>query len=307
MLEGRDAPEGMYLQTEWPRLNEGGVEALREWLSEHPGACYVAIDTLAKVRAPARGQNVYTEDYAALEQLLPLASEHGVAILVVHHLRKAAAADPMDEISGSSGLVGGVDGFLILRRDRGGKGASLVVDGRDIEEPAEYALHWNRNTATWTIEGDAEEVRISKQRADILLLMRRNAAPMSPAEVAQLLEKNRNSIKKLMWTMSNEGQLVKVDDRKFAIPLNDRGGYSGNPGNRQSNRPESQNTDTHQQNGKVVTMVTPVTVHAGNPAHDYEEMVGEDRIGGAYATCIHDVRGGCWLCQKSAGRGDMTT
>ena len=67
--------------------------------SEHPEARLVVIDTLAKIRKPARGQNVYAEDYAALEQLLPLAAKHGVAIVVVHHLRKMAASDPLDEIS----------------------------------------------------------------------------------------------------------------------------------------------------------------------------------------------------------------
>ena len=55
----------------------------------------VVIDTLAKVRKPAAGANVYAEDYAALELLLPLAAKHGVAIVVVHHLRKTAAADKL--------------------------------------------------------------------------------------------------------------------------------------------------------------------------------------------------------------------
>jgi hypothetical protein len=210
VLDGRDAPERMHLHTEWPRLDEGGAELLDEWLEEHPDARLVVIDTLAKIRQRASGANVYAEDYAALEQLLPLAAKHGVAIVVVHHLRKMAASDPMDEISSSTGLTAGVDGFLILRRTPGSKGPTLYVDGRDIEEPTEYALHWNLNTATWTIEGEAEEVHVSKERADILLVLNRNPEPMTPKEVTEAMPGAKyNNVKYLMWSMLGDSQLLK--------------------------------------------------------------------------------------------------
>jgi AAA domain len=227
ILDGRPAPERMHLHTEWPRLDEGGAERLDEWLTEHPEARLVVVDTLAKIRKPARGQNVYTEDYAALEQLLPLASKHSVAIVVVHHLRKMAASDPLDEISSSTGLTAGVDGFLILRRTPGSKGPTLYVDGRDIEEPTEYALLWNINTATWTIEGNAEEVHLSKERGDILLTLNRSSEPMTPKQVADVMPgAKHNNVKYLMWAMLGDGQLLK----------DDKGRYSpANPTNRPTN------------------------------------------------------------------------
>jgi len=225
VLDGRDAPEKMHLHTEWVRLDEGGADELDEWLEEHPDCRLVVIDTLAKIRKPARGQNVYAEDYAALQQLLPLAARHGVAIVVVTHLRKIAAADPMDEINASMGLTAGVDGFMILRRMPGSKGPTLYVDGRDIEEPTEYALHWNHNTATWTIEGDAEEVHVSKERADILLVLNRSPEAMTPKEVADIMPGAKyNNIKYLMWTMLGDGQLIKDDNGRYssARPTNPR-------------------------------------------------------------------------------------
>ncbi len=236
VLDGRPAPKNMHFFTEWPRLDEGGAEALDRWLAERPDTRLVVIDTLAKIRKPAGGANVYAEDYAALEKLLPLAAKHGVAIVVVHHLRKMAAADPMDEISSSTGLTAGVDGFLILRRTPGSKGPTLYVDGRDIEEPTEYALYWNLDTATWTIEGNAEEVHVSKERADILLTLNRNGAPMTPKEVSDALGPNANygSVKKLMWTMLGDGQLLKNNKGAYypANPTNPpTSGNRGNPGN----------------------------------------------------------------------------
>lgn len=236
VLGGRPAPETMYLQTSWPRLDEGGGELLRDWLRLHPDTRLVVIDTLAKIRKPVRGQNVYAEDYGALEELLPIAHEHGVAIIVVYHLRKAAAADPLDEISSSTGLTAGVDGFLILRRTPGGKGPTLYVEGRDIEETMEYALNWNSNTASWTIEGAAEEVHLSDERTDILLTLNRAGQSMTPREVTDALgpDAKYTNVKTLMWKMGSAGQLLN-DNRGAYLPANPttpgNPGSRGNPGN----------------------------------------------------------------------------
>ena len=103
----------------------------------------------------------------------------------------------------------GVDGFMILRRTPGSKGPTLFVDGRDIEEPTQYALAWNLNTATWTIEGDAGEVHLSKERADILLTINRHKKPMTPREVTDAMGAKYNNIKQLMYNMLGDGLLLK--------------------------------------------------------------------------------------------------
>jgi AAA domain len=211
------APTGLEMATTWPKLDEGGVEALRAWLVEHPEARLVAVDTLAKICPRTRGQNIYQEDYAALEELLPLAAEHEVAIVVVHHTRKMTAADPLDEISGSTGLTGGVDGVLVLKRDRGKADAVLHVDGRDIEEPAEYALKWDAETAGWTIVGDAEEHRTSEIRKAILEVVSNTDEPIGPTDVADALDESVNKIKQRMYQMSKDGELRVVSRGRYVI------------------------------------------------------------------------------------------
>jgi hypothetical protein len=288
VLNGAPAPDRMHIHTEWQRLDEGGAERLDEWLTDHPEARLVVIDTLAKIRPSVRGSNIYTEDYAALEKLLPLAAKHGVAIIVVHHLRKMGAADPMDEISSSTGLTAGVDGFLILRRTPGSKGPTLFVDGRDIEEPTEYALHWNHNTATWTIEGDAEEVRLSKERGDILLTLNRSPAPLTPKEVSDMMPGAKyNNVKYLMWAMLGDGQLVK-DDRGRYSPANPTN--PPNPTNStNSTNPASERVaavsglvdapappnptfpDTYAENGDTVSGVSGVSGDGAHPLHTPDE------------------------------------
>src|ERR671920_1005594 len=89
------------------------------------------------------------------------------------HLRKLGAADPLDEISGSTGLSGGADGVLVLKRDRGRADAYLHVTGREIEEEVELALRWDANLASWSLVGDADEYRLSNERQHVLQTLRR--------------------------------------------------------------------------------------------------------------------------------------
>jgi AAA domain/IclR helix-turn-helix domain len=208
MLAGREAPAHLEVTTEWPQLDEGGIEALAAWLDKRPDARLVVIDTLKKIRPrePKQGR-VYDLDYEALEPLVPLASGQGVAILVVHHLRKLEAGDPLDMISGSTGLTGGVDGAMVLKRDRGKQDATLVVDGRDIEEPSEFALRWDADIASWSLMGDAEEYRQSEERRRIMGLLMRMDEPMQPKDIAEALEKNRSTTRVLLANMKQDGQV----------------------------------------------------------------------------------------------------
>jgi hypothetical protein len=75
----------------------------------------------------SRGADIYKYDYEALKSLRPIAEKHSVAIAVVHHARKQGAADPMDEISASTGLLGGVDGAILLRDGRAKGERELVT------------------------------------------------------------------------------------------------------------------------------------------------------------------------------------
>jgi hypothetical protein len=204
----------LHIALDLPRLDEGGAEMVEDWLADHPDARLTVIDTLKKVRPRTfANRSVYEVDYEALEPLIPIAAEHGVAILVVHHTRKADADDPLDTVSGSTGLTGGVDGAMILKRERGRADAFLHVTGRDIEEDLELALRWDQETAGWIIVGDAEEYRLSEERAEIIRVLEETGVPMTPTEVADALGKSVNTIKVRMWRMERDGQLLSSGGR----------------------------------------------------------------------------------------------
>lgn len=227
----------------WARLDQGGLGAIVSWLESHPDARLVVVDTLAKVRPLRKGgrqSDLYAQDYAVLEGLQELAVRKGVAIIVVHHLRKAMGEEGVDEVSGSAGLTGCADGVATLKRVNGL--GELRVVGRDLEHDAELALEPDPTTGAWRLAGELTEVRMSQERHAVTAVIQEAGNPLTPSEVAMRLGKHANSVKKLMWMMGRDEQLTQAGNGKYGIPsaASDDRGDSGNPSNRgnRGNQPD---------------------------------------------------------------------
>jgi len=131
MLRRYSTPN-LLLHTKWERFDKGGVEALVK-LIETETPKIVVIDTLAKVRPTAGRNNVYESDYKALEPITEVANKYRCTILIVTHNRKGKAeTDPLEQVSGSLGLTGAVDGVMIIDGNRSDKMYTLSLIGRDI-------------------------------------------------------------------------------------------------------------------------------------------------------------------------------
>src|SRR5215208_6180202 len=50
VLAGENAPDGLEVAWSWPRLDQGGVDALRKYLEERPDTRLLVVDTLKKIR-----------------------------------------------------------------------------------------------------------------------------------------------------------------------------------------------------------------------------------------------------------------
>lgn len=228
---GGEFPRRLHLATTWPRGDEG-LTAITLWLEEHPEARLIVIDTLARFRAPAKGRgSAYDEDYSAIGAIQSLAITYGVAVLLVTHLRKMDADDPMDTISGTLGISGAADALMVLARVRGRAETVMHVTGRDIEDAA-LALLWDAPTCTWTATGDASLFRISPERQAILTALK--DGPKYPKELTVLLGKASGSIRKLLHDMLRDGQ-VSNSGTLYSLPLvmtnNGNTGNGGNTGN----------------------------------------------------------------------------
>jgi hypothetical protein len=163
MLGSNEVPARLAYATEFPRIDDGGLDALNCWLIKYPKTRLIVIDTLKRVRPHERKHGrIYDGDYDAVAPLSGLAIKYGVSIVVIHHTRKMDSNDPLDMISGSTGLTGGADGALVLTRSRGQKNATLHVVGRDFED-RELSLIWDADSFCWqtlgnTISGRAQKI-----------------------------------------------------------------------------------------------------------------------------------------------------
>jgi len=157
-----DTSTGIEFALTWPRLEQGGLERLEAYIKTHSYLRAIIIDTWAVVAPHPKGnaRPQYEGEYAALTPLKRLAESHHLAIVLVHHLRKAGAQDVIDEITFSTGMAGAVDAILVLKRERGQEQGSLFVTGRDIPERF-LPLRFDAASGLWrldrTQEHNAEE------------------------------------------------------------------------------------------------------------------------------------------------------
>src|SRR5215217_3783004 len=171
-------PTRLTIDYDCPRLDAGGLDDIRAWIQAAENPRMVIIDVLNKIRpAQKHNEGIYDYDVRCLEGLQSLAAESRIAIVVVHHTRKADAEDPFDCLSGSTGLTGTADTTLVLARDS--QGTTLYGRGRDIDE-LETALSFDRTTGAWTALGAASEVRKSDSRQAVVTALRKASQPLSP-------------------------------------------------------------------------------------------------------------------------------
>lgn len=203
----------LHLATSGPRLDKGLVGELETWLEHHPNARLIVIDTMARVRAKSsKERSLYEQDYEVGADLTTLAGRFSVAIILIHHLKKGDADDPMDLISGSTGLTAGVDGVMVLNRTRSAADAVLKAIHRELKDDPELALSWNPEAGRWTYLGTAEEWRMGKERREIFDVMAREDRAMKPKEIAEILDQPTPNISKLLQKMREDGL---VDNERY--------------------------------------------------------------------------------------------
>jgi hypothetical protein len=152
-------PADIEFALDWPRLDQGGLAQVEEYIQAHPGLRAVIVDTWAMLAPHTKsgGRSQYEGEYSALSPLKRLADTYHLAIVLVHHLRKAGAKDILDEITGSTGIVGTVDTILVLKRERGQEQATLYVTGRDIPQERFLPLRFDAASGYWHLDASGEE------------------------------------------------------------------------------------------------------------------------------------------------------
>ena len=151
-----EVTNNVYFVTSCCSLADGLEEQIRNFVKEHSDTVLIVIDTLQMVRQNSKDTS-YASDYKEIETIKKIADELQIAILLVHHMRKQDDKDPLNKLSGTNGIAGGVDTIFTLDKSkRSQNNATMICTGRDIEY-RELELNFNKEDCTWNIISDSSE------------------------------------------------------------------------------------------------------------------------------------------------------
>ena len=151
-----DAPSTLHFAIMADTLKRGLEQQIEQFLTDHPDTKLVVIDTLQRVRSAGSDSNLYANDYQDIGLLKRLADRRHIAILLIHHLRKLHDDDPMNMISGSTGLSGAADSTFVLQKSsRLANIASLHCTGRDIPDRT-LKLEFGEDDHVWKLLEDSK-------------------------------------------------------------------------------------------------------------------------------------------------------
>jgi predicted ATP-dependent serine protease len=225
------ATSNLLLITAWAPFDQNGITDLKNLIeSENPKL--IVIDTLAKVR-PSMGRNAsaYESDYKALAPLTELANKHRCCILVVTHNRKGKSdTDAIEQVSGTLGLTGAVDGALVIDGIRNDKHYKLSLIGRDIPNDDELAISRSKNGA-WEMLGQATHVFISDERRQITEILKLHPNGLKPKQIAEALGKKQPTVRKLLISMTVDQQVTNTAGLYTHSTNDSSAGNSSNSGN----------------------------------------------------------------------------
>ncbi len=244
-----EAPTELRIATTSFHIGGGLEQQIEQYLNDYPKTKLVIIDTFQKVRdsRSATGKSgMYSSDYDDVSALKSISDKCGIAVIVVHHVRKLKDLhDPFNEVTGSTGITGAADTSFILRRSRTDETGTLLATGRDIEYQ-ELTLRFNQHTHLWELieRKDIQDIR----REEIPDFLFRLADFMTDQKewqgtATQLLTEMReaevtaNSITKLLARFSLEvlqPQGIEYKTKRTGssrlIRLTKRDGYDENDG-----------------------------------------------------------------------------
>ena len=203
-----------------PRQHEGGLEFIRWWLSQHPEARLVIIDTLQKFRKQLSNKgNVYAEDYDVISEIKKVADEYDVAFLIIHHLKKVKPKDELtmdwiDAFSGSAGISGSADALFVLKRARSSAYGKLYRTGRDVEE-AEFSL--KLDGFGWYLDVSEEAFILPTWQKQIIDFLK-TSTTITPAELATSYKLSINTARQNLARLAKEGIIIKTGYGKYSLP-----------------------------------------------------------------------------------------
>ncbi len=199
-------PSRLTFRLKAPALGAGFREEVEQWAHGADNPQLVIVDTYSLILPPRQKQS-YLSDYADSAAFTQIASDLNVAMLAIYHTRKCDADDALDAVSGTTGIAGGFDSVLVLRRSAQG-GFILEGRGRDIM-PLELGLDFDADNARWSVLGDAATAFMGDERKAILDALAQ-LGEAGPKDIADRAGLSHDSVRQLLRKMVERGAINKT-------------------------------------------------------------------------------------------------
>ena len=207
-------PEGLDFLYEFPRLGDGALEAI-----EHYAETYqvIILDVLGRIlpqmQSVRKTMSEYQEFTEYLGPIQKFAQSAHIALLIIDHVRKAAAEDIFDTIIGSQGKWGTADNGLVYERKGEEKDGVLHTAGRDLEEQ-KFVLTLLDGHLEFLGKGESFEMDSEQNR--IIKILEEERRPMGIPEIMKAMglgEQHYKRFRVVMHRLYNEDRIGRTQKR----------------------------------------------------------------------------------------------
>lgn len=151
-------------------ISGGLIEQTNNFIAKNPDTRLIIADTLERIRDTEADKNIYSCDYRDMTLLREITDKHKLTLLLIHHTRKLSDPDPLNTLSGSTGLIGSVDGVLVLEKEhRTSNKAKLTIANRDTEGFC-FQLELDTEKCKWRFLGGDDDLAEEKDEWFCLLV-----------------------------------------------------------------------------------------------------------------------------------------
>ena len=163
LLNNQIAPVDFLYAIQCDDISNGLIEQLEDIKKKEPNVKVIIIDTLQKVRGMYKGSNNYANDYKEMSEIKKFADKYGMAIIVIHHMKKGYESDSFNKVSGTNGITGTADTMITLEKEnRSNETTILSINGRDVEYN-QYIVKFNPYKCKWEMIATYEDNKKMKE------------------------------------------------------------------------------------------------------------------------------------------------
>lgn len=214
------------------RVDEKGIDTLRKLVKENVGTVLVILDTWGIVRPPTNKETKFMDAYQrTLYEARPikkLARELHISIMIITHLRKTSkpSEDHTNDVTGGLGTGATADRSLQLHKTRNSADGWLKGGGR-VGEDFEWCMKFDKNTVTWSSEGNAVDVRKGELRTQIQAVLKKDNRTLSVDEISGGLQLDfgytsatlPSGFRMTLSRMLEAGEISSPSRGKYTLPI----------------------------------------------------------------------------------------